>query len=643
MKKIEIDSFLEHKYISSVKFSPDGENAAFMLQMPDIEINGYKSAVYILNISTKQSYCVVRDDSIIGFCWLNSEKILLYCKESGTDAQCTVFKVYNAEENATVCCEYKCALNDIAAVSPIDDKRFFVIANHYCANAANLDNGQAGWDVFDELPFWRNGKGITNKKRSRLYVFDTESMQSEPLTAPIFRIENFCFDGPIAVVSGFAYTDVAPTMAAILRINADEGSCNELLAQGKRYVERLATVNGNVVAAISDDYNSYTEPYVYDELSGNFNRIIPYEATLGYNAAVLDCVLGSGNVFMGHGDKLWFQTTMNEGTTLRSLSLDGELSDAYTPLEGACCCFDIYKEHKLVCAMYGQRLCELYLDGEQVTFFNEEYYLNHTISVPERCDFTGKDGYNVHGFVMKPTDYVKGQKYPAILHIHGGPKNAFGALYHHEMQFWANHGYFVFFCNPRGSDGRGNDYAYLTELYGKVDYAHFMEFTDYVLARYEDIDPKRLGVTGGSYGGYMTNWIIGHTNRFSAAVSQRSISNWITMELTSDIGYYFDKHQQGTTVAENPEKLWWHSPLKYACNVVTPTLFIHSDNDFRCWMVECLSMFTALKMHGVESRVCLFHGETHELSRSGKPRNRIKRMQEIINWMDKYTSLKETI
>ncbi|MCF0135084.1 MAG: S9 family peptidase, partial [Lachnospiraceae bacterium] len=139
-----------------------------------------------------------------------------------------------------------------------------------------------------------------------------------------------------------------------------------------------------------------------------------------------------------------------------------------------------------------------------------------------------------------------------------------------------------------------------------------------------------------SYGGFMTNWIIGHTDRFKAACSQRSIANWTVFEHTSDIGYSFTKYHQGARTRDNVEQLWDHSPLKYADKCTTPTLFIHSDRDYRCWMAEGISMFNALQVNGCDSRIVLFHDETHELSRSGKPKNRIKRMEEIRDWMKKY-------
>ena len=134
----------------------------------------------------------------------------------------------------------------------------------------------------------------------------------------------------------------------------------------------------------------------------------------------------------------------------------------------------------------------------------------------------------------------------------------------------------------------------------------------------------------------LTNWIIGHTDRFAAAASQRSISNWISFYGTSDIGIIFGPDQTNGDIYDNYEKMWWHSPLKYADQVKTPTLFIHSEEDYRCWLAEGIQMYTALADRGVETRMCLFKGENHELSRSGKPLHREKRLREIADWMEKH-------
>ena len=172
--------------------------------------------------------------------------------------------------------------------------------------------------------------------------------------------------------------------------------------------------------------------------------------------------------------------------------------------------------------------------------------------------------------------------------------------------------------------------------YGEVDFRDLMEFTDEVLRRYPEIDADRMGVAGGSYGGFMTNWVIGHTDRFRCAVSQRSIANYVGDYLLSDIGYYYVPDQQLGTIWEHPERLWKASPLTYADRVKTPTLFIHADKDYRCTLANGLEMFAALKLHGVESKLCMFYGENHGLSREGKPSNRISRLSEILRWMDEH-------
>lgn len=200
--------------------------------------------------------------------------------------------------------------------------------------------------------------------------------------------------------------------------------------------------------------------------------------------------------------------------------------------------------------------------------------------------------------------------------------------------YLAGQGYFVLFCNPRGSEGKGNDFAEIRGKYGTYDYDNLMQFTDLCIEKYPAIDSSRLGVTGGSYGGFLTNWIIGHTDRFKAAVSQRSIANWISFAGISDISISFGEDQMAADIWSNPEKMWWHSPLRYADKVTTPTLFIHSDQDYRCNISEGYQMFTALKRFGVDTRMCVFHGECHDLSRSGKPIHRKRRLWEITTWFD---------
>ena len=258
------------------------------------------------------------------------------------------------------------------------------------------------------------------------------------------------------------------------------------------------------------------------------------------------------------------------------------------------------------------------------------------LSNPRPSPFKNSDGWELDGYVLKPAGYQPGKKYPGVLEIHGGPKAVFGTVYHHEMQILAARGYFVFYTNPRGSDGRGEEFANITGKLGTIDYQDLMELTDEVVRRYPDLDENRMACCGGSYGGFMVNWMIGHTDRFKAACAQRSISNYMSKCLTTDIGYYHNLAQMGTDPWKGFDAMWESSPLKCAHKAKTPTLFIQSDEDYRCWLSEPLQMFTALRRHGVDSRIALFKGENHELSRSGKPKNRMSRLEEIAGWFDKH-------
>lgn len=276
----------------------------------------------------------------------------------------------------------------------------------------------------------------------------------------------------------------------------------------------------------------------------------------------------------------------------------------------------------------------------QVTNFNAKALAPFYVAQPQKVFYESKAG--IEGYLLVPETYEKaspGESFPLILEVHGGPRTVYGPVYHHEMQCLVHEGYVVAFCNPRGSDGRGDAFADIRGDYGGVDFDDIMEFLDAVLAQNPKIDPERIGITGGSYGGFMTNWAIGHTDRFAAAVTQRSISNWLSFCGVSDIGFYFATDQNGIEMARTQADfttLWDHSPLKAINEVKTPCLIIHADEDYRCPLEQGLQWFAGLQERQIPSDLCLFHGENHELSRSGKPKARLERLNRMIHWFDIY-------
>ncbi len=290
--------------------------------------------------------------------------------------------------------------------------------------------------------------------------------------------------------------------------------------------------------------------------------------------------------------------------------------------------------HLFFTGMESMSLPELYrFDGEprKVTSFNDEARSNLAIRKPEHFTFRASDGVDVEGWILWPS---KRGKVPTILYVHGGPKTAFGYSYLHEFQVFAARGYAVLFTNPRGSDGYTEAFADLRKHYGERDYQDLMEAVDYAIAHYPFVDAKRLAVAGGSYGGFMTNWVVTHTDRFKAAVTDRSISSWWTFWGTSDIGPYFGRDQTGVDPWDDEETTLAKSPLRYVRNVTTPLLLVHSFEDLRCWHVEAIQFFTALKYYGKEAEMVLFPKENHDLSRAGKPKHRIARLKAYLRWFD---------
>ncbi|HYF64375.1 MAG TPA: S9 family peptidase [Herpetosiphonaceae bacterium] len=255
---------------------------------------------------------------------------------------------------------------------------------------------------------------------------------------------------------------------------------------------------------------------------------------------------------------------------------------------------------------------------------------------PERHLFAGAGDLEIEGWVMKPVDFQPGQKHPLLLYIHGGPHAAYGHNFMHEFQVLAAAGFGVWYVNPRGGTGYGQKFRSLVRQdFGGDDYVDLMRAAD-LAAGWDWVDPARMGVLGGSYGGYMTNWIISHTDRFAAANTQRCISNLSSFFGTSDIGPYFGEDEFGGKPWADLDRFIERSPIRHVDKINTPLLIIHADEDHRCPVEQAEQLYTALKVLERTVRFVRFPREGHELSRSGEPLHRIARMDYILDWFGHY-------
>ncbi|HET7699552.1 MAG TPA: S9 family peptidase [Candidatus Limnocylindria bacterium] len=270
-----------------------------------------------------------------------------------------------------------------------------------------------------------------------------------------------------------------------------------------------------------------------------------------------------------------------------------------------------------------------------ITDLNGELLRSRAIVAPERVEFTGADGWTIEGWLLKPPGFDPAKKWPLVLEVHGGPHGAYGHGFFHEFQVLAGRGYVVLFTNPRGSHAYGERFSTAcVGDWGGKDYQDLMAGVDHVV-KMGFVDEARLYVTGGSYGGFMTNWIVGHTTRFRAAATQRSISNNISAFGVSDIGWHFWGYEMGEASPwKDPEKLVARSPLTYVPNVTTPVLILHAEKDVRCPIEQAEQFFVALRLHGVETEFVRFPEDNHDLTRGGKPRNRVEHCRRIADWFD---------
>lgn len=664
MGSLNIKDFLNFNFLSNIELSEDNKNLLFVKSNQNYENNNYISDAFIYNIENNKTYKLtsVKDASLVS--WLNNDTVIF--KSSLRDEE---LKSKKDEEFIDYSLFYSININGGEAESLFNieleavdlysiDENNFLIKAIYDINREKKrkeDNylewvkEEVDYEVFDEIPFWVNNVGITNKKRERLYHYNKKENKLTSITDEYSNVNSFKYkDGKVLCIIN-SFTDKAPTTTELrlYDINDINNIKEKVIIDSNKYAIYFADFiidydNKEKIISVMTDMKKYglnenSGFYLIDE-NNNINLLYHYDNGLG-NMIGTDSSYGGGNDIRVYKDKIYFVGTENENVHIKCLDFKGNII-TITNKKGAVNCFDVSDDNIYFIGFRDLKLEEIYsINNEaekQLTFFNEDVLKEKSLSIPEKVSFKTSNNFEIEGWVLKPINYDEKQKYPAILDIHGGPKTAYGEIFFNEMQVWANMGYFVFFCNPRGSEGKGNAFADIRKIYGTIDYEDIMKFTDIVLEKYTNIDKNRLGVTGGSYGGFMVNWIIGHTDRFKCAVSQRSISNWIDDFGTTDIGYYFNPDELGGDVCSGFDKLWQQSPLKYANNAKTPTLFIHSEEDYRCYQTQAFQMFTALKYYGVESRICLFKGENHELSRSGKPKHRLRRLKEITDWFEKY-------
>jgi len=364
---------------------------------------------------------------------------------------------------------------------------------------------------------------------------------------------------------------------------------------------------------------------------GKLNEVMKkYDISPGSSLS-MDSSMVNSPLIRVRGSYVYFVATVHGRVGIYRINAAGEL-DTVVSGEFSVESFDFDSDLIYFVAQNSNTPPEIYkFNGNVNKLFTMNSHLEKwKLKKPENFHFRASDGESIEAWILK------GNGKGTIVRIHGGPRGAFGEAFIFEAHLLNSMGFSVIYCNPRGSDSYGDKFAAaVVKKYGERDYKDIMELVEYSIKRYK-LDPGRIGVTGGSYGGFMVNWIVGHTDKFKAAVSDRSFADAISDYFSGDIGPTFDSDQIGGTPYDNLNVYWEKSPLKHIRNCKTPILLIQNDADYRCPVWHAYELFTQLKMQGTVTKLVIFRGENHTLPYSGKPRNRVRRLMEISAWFRKF-------
>ncbi len=505
--------------------------------------------------------------------------------------------------------------------------------------------------IVDRLNYKFDGRGFISKNRPQLYLYEISTKTLKKLT----NRKSGILEGVISPDGKFIYYtaydkknwELESNYISIYKMNMRSGKSEKLkIADGPKFSLLISYDGENLCYVGHEDVDDYTgttniKPYVYN-IKEKINNCIMEERDLMCVDTTIDDMgegFESGGIKISEKDTIYFQVSEKGNTHLYMYDIGKRKTtkifheDGKVVGYGSNGRFDIFvlstPDHPGRIFLKKGGKFELLVDP------NKEFVSSRHIAIPEKIEWKGFGNDKIEGWILKPINFSEKKKYPLIVEIHGGPHAQYGNSFFHEFQVLAAKGYVVFYSNTHGSTGYGEKFAKsLVKRWGEPDSVDIYKVID-ILKDKPYIDEKRIGLTGGSYGGFMTNWLLGHTDIFKAAVTQRSISNLVSFFGSSDFGYQFRK-EFGVTFWEDVNYYLKYSPISYVREIKTPLLIIHSENDYRCPIEQAEQLYTALKMLRRKVRLARFPGESHGLSRIGTPSRRVKRLELITGWFSKY-------
>ncbi|MDK1287932.1 S9 family peptidase [Pseudoalteromonas umbrosa] len=494
--------------------------------------------------------------------------------------------------------------------------------------------------VVKNAKYISNGSGYLSDERTHLFEYDIKTQSLNQLTSGT----SWNAQGPVISDNGaYIYYHANKTGRAyegnensdIYRLELASKNVTQITHHPhSQYSTALAPNSEALVYLHSEDTYEQTDLML---LAGKGKK--PFNLTKNFDRNATPAIWSADNKHLyftanDHGAKRLFSVAVKSGKVTKLLDKNQKIDNLTASQDGRFLVFTAESSTEL------PELYRLDLNNNKLsklTTFNDKLRTEKAVSAAQDVWFINDKGMRVQGFVHKPLNFDKNKSYPVILNIKGGPGGMWGHQWFFENQMYAAQGYAVVYVNYRGSGGYGIKHSQAVRKdYGGADYQDNIQFLDNILAKNTWMDKDKLFITGGSHGGFLTNWITTKTDRFKAAVTQRSVSSWVSEAGTQEYTPSQMTKEFGGHLWNNFDAYWDRSPLKYANKVSTPTLIIHSDADMITPIGQGQEWFYALKVNEVPVEMVVFKGETHSLSRTGKPTNLVARIEHILDWFERY-------